>query len=56
VKDAELVGVLSLGDIALADASKRAVGDALEDISESDSTAELNEGPPRGTPERARDR
>jgi CBS domain-containing protein len=56
VKGEELVGVLSLGDVALADASKRAVGDALEDISVSESTEELNDGPDRGTPERVRDR
>jgi CBS domain-containing protein len=53
MKDDKLVGILSLGDIALQDASKRAVGEALEDVSESPSTAGMNEGAPeRGTPER----
>src|SRR5712691_9149315 len=35
MKGDELVGILALGDIALADASGRAVGDALGKISES---------------------
>jgi CBS domain-containing protein len=56
VKDDELVGVLSLGDVALADASNRAVGDTLEEVSMSDSTTELNAGPDRGTPDRVRNR
>jgi CBS domain-containing protein len=48
-----LVGIVSLGDIALADASKRAVGDVLEDVSQSTSTADVDTaGPDRGTPER----
>src|SRR5918999_3684035 len=47
-----LVGILSLGDVALADASERAVGSALEDISESTSTTEVSDQPPRGTPDR----
>ena len=54
VKDGALVGMLSLGDIAVADASKRAVGEVLDEVSESPSTAEQNEGPTRGTPERVR--
>jgi len=52
VKAGELVGILSLGDVALADASERAVGATLEEISESTSTAEVSSDPPRGTPER----
>jgi hypothetical protein len=52
MKGEELVGILSLGDVALADASGREVGEALEDISESDSTADLGGGPDRGTPGR----
>jgi CBS domain-containing protein len=56
LKDGELVGVLSLGDVALADASKRAVGNTLEEVSVSESTVDLNDGPDRGTPERVRDR
>lgn len=54
-KDGRLVGILSLGDVALAAASKRAVGDALEDVSEPDRpTAHEQDGPARGTPERLR--
>ena len=51
-KNDQLVGILSLGDIALADASDRAVGETLEEISESESTAETTEDVPRGTPDR----
>jgi len=54
VKDDRLVGILSLGDIALADASERAVGQALEDVSESGSTSDAGGGPERGTPGRVR--
>lgn len=52
VKAEKLVGIISMGDIAVADASKRAVGEALQDVSESPSTTELEETPERGTPER----
>ena len=51
-KDGELVGILSLGDVAVALASKRAVGETLEDVSRSVETASANDGPNRGTPER----
>jgi len=54
MKGEELVGILSLGDVAIADASGREVGEALEDISESDSTAGLTSSPDRGTPGRTR--
>jgi CBS domain-containing protein len=47
-----LVGILSLGDVALADASERAVGETLEEISESASTTAVTDDPPRGTPQR----
>jgi CBS domain-containing protein len=47
-----LVGILSLGDVALADASERAVGETLEEISESASTSEVADHPPRGAPQR----
>ena len=47
-----LVGILSLGDVAVADASERAVGGVLEDISESPSTSDVTAQPTRGTPER----
>lgn len=53
MKGDELVGILSLGDVAMADASKRAVGQALEDVSESPSTEpDLGAGPDTGTPDR----
>ena len=52
MKGDDLVGILSLGDVALADASEREVGEALENISESDSTANVSRGPDRGTPDR----
>jgi CBS domain-containing protein len=52
MKDDRIVGIISLGDVALADASKRAVGSALENVSESPSTSDLEGGPERGTPER----
>ena len=50
VKDGRLVGVLSLGDVAVALASKREVGNTLEQISRSESTSTLNDGPAVGTP------
>jgi CBS domain-containing protein len=52
LKDDRLVGILSLGDLALATASKRIVGEMLEEVSESPSTEDRNDGPDRGTPER----
>jgi CBS domain-containing protein len=53
MKDDRIVGIVSLGDVAMADASKRAVGDVLEDVSESASTTEVEaDAPDRGTPER----
>ena len=55
MKGEALVGIVSLGDLAIADSSKRAIGDALGEISESESTLELNDGPARGTPERVRE-
>jgi CBS domain-containing protein len=54
MKRRDLVGILSLGDVAWADASTREVGEALRAVSESESTVSSNEGPPSGTPERAR--
>ena len=42
VKDGALVGMLSLGDVAVALSSKRQVGQALEEISASERTEELN--------------
>jgi CBS domain-containing protein len=56
MKENRIVGILSLGDVALADASKRAVGDALEDVSESPSTADVEaRSPDRGTPDRVQE-
>jgi CBS domain-containing protein len=53
MKEDRLVGILALGDVALADASKRAVGSTLGDVSESPATTDVDEaGPDRGTPER----
>ncbi len=54
VKEGKLVGIVSLGDVAIADASKRAVGEALSEVSESDSTMSKQESPVRGTPDRVR--
>jgi CBS domain-containing protein len=56
VKDDRLVGMLSLGDVALGSASMRGVGEALARISTSLSTEETNAGPDVGTPERVRHR
>jgi len=55
MKGDELVGILSLGDIAIADASGREVGEALEEISQSGSTTDISGGPDRGTPQRVRE-
>jgi CBS domain-containing protein len=56
MKESRIVGILSLGDVALADASKRAVGDALEEVSESPSTSDVEAASPdRGTPERVQE-
>ncbi|HEX2424253.1 MAG TPA: CBS domain-containing protein [Actinomycetota bacterium] len=56
MKDERIVGMISLGDIALADESKRAVGEALEDVSESPSTTDVQpNGPDRGTPQRVQE-
>lgn len=54
VKGDELVGIVSLGDVAVQESSKRAVGEALEDLSESESTTHLTPGPDLGTPDRVR--
>ena len=55
VKGDHLVGVLSIGDVAWADASTREVGEALRAVSESDGTRELSEDAPRGTPQRVQE-
>jgi CBS domain-containing protein len=55
VKGDRLVGILSLGDVALADASDRALGQTLEEISESPATSHQSDTPTRGTPDRVRE-
>jgi CBS domain-containing protein len=50
VKQGSLVGMLSLGDVAVALSSERQVGEALKEISESPSTQSINDGPAIGTP------
>ena len=52
MKGEELVGILSIGDVAWHDASTREVGEALKAVSESDETKSTNEDADRGTPER----
>jgi CBS domain-containing protein len=54
VKDDRLVGMLSLGDVAIGSASMRSVGEALASISASAATEDTNAGPDVGTPERVR--
>jgi CBS domain-containing protein len=54
VKDDRLVGMLSLGDVAIASASTRGVGETLAAISASPATEEINAGPEIGTPDRVR--
>lgn len=55
VKGQELVGILSLGDVAWADASTRKVGETLRAVSESADTVRTNESADRGTPDRVMD-
>jgi CBS domain-containing protein len=54
VKDEVLVGMLSLGDVALGSASMRGVGEALAEISASPATEEVKPGPELGTPDRVK--
>ena len=56
MKSEELVGIVSLGDAAVATASEKRTGAALEEISRSASTTDLSETgqPDRGTPRRVR--
>ncbi len=56
IKGDELVGILSLGDVAWADASTREVGEALKAVSESEDTKQMTEDAPRGTPHRVQQR
>jgi CBS domain-containing protein len=56
VKDERLLGVISLGDVAVAFSSERAVGETIREISESVATTDVqHEGPGSGTPERVRE-
>jgi CBS domain-containing protein len=55
MKGRELVGILSIGDVAVALASKREVGETLEDVSGSPSTTDVRGGPDPGTPGRVRE-
>jgi CBS domain-containing protein len=50
MKGEELVGIISLGDVALASSSSRAVGETLEEVSDSPGTESRNPGPDPGTP------
>jgi CBS domain-containing protein len=54
-KGPDLVGIIAMGDVAMADASTRAVGEALRDVSASDATSDRAEGPDPGTPGRVLD-
>jgi CBS domain-containing protein len=56
MKGEELVGILSLGDVAWADASTRRVGQTVRSVSESDDTRRMSEDAARGTPERVQER
>jgi CBS domain-containing protein len=53
VQGDRLVGIVSMGDVANASASKRVVGEMVAEVFESDATTSLNEdAPDPGTPER----
>jgi CBS domain-containing protein len=52
MKGDQLVGILSLGDVAVQGASDRASGETLEEISRSPSTEGVTRGPAPGTPDR----
>jgi CBS domain-containing protein len=54
-KAGNLVGIIAIGDVAVADASPRAVGEVLREVSESDATEERAARPDPGTPERVLD-
>ncbi len=54
--DRQLVGIVSLGDVAVQDPSERATGETLQEISRSADTESTHQGdgPDKGTPERVR--
>jgi CBS domain-containing protein len=56
LKGDDLVGIISLGDAAVAASSDKKTGEVLEEISQSPSTADLSQSgqPDRGTPDRSR--
>ena len=54
-KGETLVGIISLGDVAWADASTREVGEALREISASESTVDMNRSADPGTPQRVQE-
>jgi CBS domain-containing protein len=52
-KGEELVGIVSMGDVAVGVSSMRAVGETLRDVSESAATTDrATDGPDEGTPHR----
>ena len=52
MKDDRIVGILSLGDVALGSESERLVGETIREISESASTRSQTIDADRGTPDR----
>jgi len=52
VEGKRLVGIISLGDVAVQAASDRETGEALKAVSASESTESTNDGPSIGTPNR----
>jgi CBS domain-containing protein len=50
MKQSQIVGILSIGDVAWQDASAREVGETLREVSESERTRDANDGPERGNP------
>jgi CBS domain-containing protein len=56
MKGDQLVGILSLGDVAVQGASDRASGETLEEISRSPATEGITRGPDPGTPDRVMER
>jgi predicted transcriptional regulator len=51
MKNGQLVGIISLGDVAWQDASAREVGETLREVSESERTRDANDGPDQGNPQ-----
>jgi CBS domain-containing protein len=55
MKGDRLVGIVAMGDVAVADPSARAVGETLRTVSESEATTNIADGPDPGTPDRVMD-